>query len=795
MLKHYLSIAFRNLWKNKIFSFINISGLSVGLACCMLIFLYAKDEVSFDRFHKNTEKIYRITATMVEPTGNVFKTGNTGMMPGPNFKNQIPEIQDFVRVQSDRYTVKQNNQAYYQPALAVDENFFSVFSFPLLHGDPKTALSDPHNIVLSEKIAQKYFGNTNVVGKTLQLQIKDKFEPFVIAGITKNSPQNSSIQIEMLMPMKFRQLQYDDQEWVNFFLNTFLLIPPGSNIKAIETRMNQVFNKEAAVQLNQMKEKYDYNTKVIFGLQSLAQMHLSKDFKADNGLSRASNPMYSYILLGIALFILLIGCINFINLTIAQSLKRSKEIGIRKVVGGERGQLVFQFLGESFMLALIAFVLGLGLVQISLPFFNKLSDKELAFSYLLDWRLILIYIGLFLTTGLMAGFYPALVLSKFDPVETLYKRRFFTNKNYLFKGLTVFQFVLSTFLIIATITIYKQFDYLVNFDLGYNDKNVAVITTGQMNRPKLELFRNELLKNPSIQMVSADQGGTWETRAHINGEHDAEFDFKIIDGNYFPLLKIPVVKGRNFSNQFSSDTAQGAMVNESFVKMAGWKDPIGQVVDFFYNNKKYYVIGVVKDYHYADLNQKIGPQVFLAHPSYPYRDVYAKLSGQNTAEAMNYISTAFKKVFPFQPYSYSFKEESNEKQYASEQKWKQVISFGALLTIFISCIGLLGLAVLSGEKRTKEIGIRKVLGASVASIAQKLSADFLKLVLIASIIAIPVAWYTMNHWLQNYPYRISINGWMMLVAILFILAIALFTVGIQSVKAAMANPVKNLRTE
>lgn len=405
-------------------------------------------------------------------------------------------------------------------------------------------------------------------------------------------------------------------------------------------------------------------------------------------------------------------------------MKRAKEIGIRKVVGGQRKQLIAQFLGETFILTLIAFLFAILLVKLVLPFFNELANKSLAISYLFDIKLVLGYIALFLLTGLLAGFYPALVLSGFNPVQTLYGRFRLSGKNYLAKGLVVFQFTLATFLIVATMIIYSQFNYLTNFDLGYNDENVAIVNTGHIDREKLDVFKNELLNDPSIESVTADQGGRQGTIAHINDGKEINFDFKHVDENYFPLFKIPVVTGRNFSKDFVSDTAEAAVINQTFAKTAGWKDPVGKQINFFYLNKKYRVVGVIRDYHYLSLSEKIGPQLFTMNPRYKYGDVFIKIKPGNTSASLRHIEKTFKSVFPARPYQYNFKDAQNTAQYEREAKWKQIITFGAILTIFISCIGLFGLATLSAEKRTKEIGIRKVLGASVAVIAGKLSADF-----------------------------------------------------------------------
>ncbi len=795
MFRNYFITAVRNLSRNKIFSLINLLGLSVGLACCMLILLYGKDEVSYDRFHRNGQQIYRITSILTKPDGSRNTMGITGMVPGPVFNRSIPEIKTFVRLQEDGFAVKKGTEVFQQQTQMVDSTFFSVFSFPLIAGDARTALNDPYSVVLTEETAKKYFGDKPALGQTLELKTDSTFQPFTVTGIAKAAPQNSSIKFGMLLPMSFRRIQGEDKEWLNFFLNTFVVLPPKADLKRIEAKMKQVYEKESATQIKEAQQRFNFNEQITYGLQPLTDMHLSTDFRAENGLSGASKPIYSYILSGIALFIFLIACINFINLTVARSLKRAKEIGIRKVMGSQRRQLVLQFLGESFIVSFFAFLLALGIASLLLPFFNHLANKELSFSYLFDTKLVAGFIGMFLLTGLLAGIYPSLVLSSFNPVETLYGKFRFGGRNLLAKGLVVLQFALATFLIIATIVIYSQFNYLINFDLGYNDKNVAVVNTSTFSRDKLPMIKEQLLQNPAVEAVAADQGGRWGTHAHINGEQDAMFDMKIIDENYLPLLQIPMVKGRNFSKDLASDTSEGALVNESFVKMAGWKAPVGEVINFFYNNKKYRVIGVVKDYHFTALNEKIGPQVFLANPQYPMRAVYIKVRNDKSAEVLPFLQKTFRQLFPFQPYEYRFKAEENASQYEAEQKWKQIITFGAALTIFISCIGLFGLSLLAAEKRTKEIGIRKVLGASIATITRTLSLSFLKLVLLAAIIAIPAAVWLANKWLENYPYRVTLSWWMFSAATALILVVALLTIGYQSVKAAMANPVKNLRTE
>ena len=795
MFKNYFKTAVRNLLRNKVYSFINIAGLSLGLACCLLIFLYSKDEVSYDRFHKNKENIYRIVADITNPQGKTDKYSSTGMMPGPEFKRQIPEIENYVRLKGTDYTVKTGNGVFDQEALSVDDNFFSVFSFPLIQGDAKTALKNIHSLVLSEEEAEKYFGDKNAVGRTLDLKLNDTFRTFIVSAVTRRSALNSSIKIKMLVPINADRNLITDNGWLNFYLNNFITLKPGADKKIVEEKMAKAYNNAAAGQIKQAAETFGYKDKVRYGLQPMLDLHLSTDYVADNGLEYSGKPIYSYILIGIALFILVIACINFVNLTVARSLKRAKEIGIRKVVGGQRRQLIIQFLSESFILCFLAFGLAILLVQLALPFFNTLSNKALSFSYLLDIKLIAGFAAIFLVTGLLAGFYPAIVLSGFNPVESLYGVRQSGGKNYLAKGLVVLQFTLALVLIIATITIYSQFNYLMHYDLGYNDKNVVALNAEYIDRQNLELLKTELLKNPSVKNVSADQGGRQGTLAHINGDHEIGFDIKNIDENYLPLFEIPVVKGRNFSKDIITDSAHSVLVNETFVKEAGWKEPIGKLVDFWYRNKKYTVVGVVKDYNFVSLKDKITPQLFTMNPQYSFRDIFIKLKSGNTADSKNYIEKTFRKLFPFKVYQYSFKDEKNAEQYYDEAKWKQIISFGAVLTIFISCIGLFGLSTLSAERRKKEIGIRKVLGSTVEAIVIKLSNDFLKLIIISAIIASPIAWWAMQNWLENYPYRISLNIWIFAASCLLVVLIALATVGFQAVKAAIGNPVDSLRTE
>jgi putative ABC transport system permease protein len=794
MFRNYFKTAFRNLLRKRIYSFINIAGLSLGLASAMLIILYLKDEVSYDRFHANANHIYRIFEQATSPDGRVQKMGITGDIQGPLFTSKIPEIKSFVRVQGGYCDIKTGTEINPQPLLIVDSNFFSLFSFPLLGGSPKTALLQPNAVVISEDAAKKYFGSTAALGKTILIRTNDQFKPYNVTGVSKRCPQNSSLQFDLLLAKQVSaELEHGDQGWTSFFLNTYVLLDPNADIKKVETRMTKIFEEDAPELIKRMEQESHAKFNGSYMLQPFINIHLNNSIDRYD-ISRASNLTYSYILSCIAIFILLIACINFVNLTVASSLKRAKEIGVRKVIGGNRRQLIIQFLGESTILCLVAFLLAVVIVQLLLPVFNQLSNKALVLTYLMDAKLLTIYATLFIVTSLLAGFYPALILSGYNPVQILYNRFSLGGKNYLQKSLVVLQFTLAAFLINATLIIFSQFDFLTTENLGYDDSHLVLINKSSLSRNEAVLLKAELMKSPDIIGVAPKDGGYSFNEGKINGGTGIGVANVTIDESYIPLLKIPIVKGRNFSRDFPSDSSHSVIVNETFVKKAGWKDPIGQQFSFD-ENEKYQVIGVVKDYHFQPLNQEIVPEVFTMRPQSDYGIVYTKIKPNSETASLHYIETTFKKLFPLSPFSFVFKDQENLKNYAAEAKWKQIILFAAILTIFISCIGLFGLSVLSAEKRTKEIGVRKVMGASVSRVVTILSKDFLKLVSIALVIAMPLSWLAANKWLQNYPYRIALSWRMFALAGLLIIFIALATVSFQAIKAAIANPVKSLRTE
>lgn len=795
MFTNYLKTAFRNLTRNKIYAFINIAGLSLGLACVMLIMLYVKDEVSFDRFHKNAANIYRIVSKRKEN-----KISATGLLQGPRFTQNVPGIKSFVRVESRYKDIKTGTAVQSQNLLYVDSNFLSVFTFPLLSGDAATCLKDPHSIVLSENAAKTQFGTTGAVGKILMVKEDSIFIPYKITAVAKPCPQNSSIQFDILLPLTVPAADAGDtHNWFNNYLNTFVVLDEKANRQTVEKQMQAFYLADATQTLHEML-KNDGGDPAAFAmgtyyLQPYAGMHLSTDLPARNGLSNTGNPLYSYILSGIALFVLLIACINFVNLTIARSVRRAREVGIRKAAGGGRKQLIIQFLGESFLLCTIAFVFAIALAQFLLPLFNNLANKALSLSYLLDAKLIAAYTALCIITALAAGFYPALVLSAFNPVQTLYGRFRIAGKNYLQKSLVVLQFTLASFLIIASSIIYSQFRFLTNTDLGYDDNNLVVVHKEDgLTHAEAAVFKDELLRNPTIAGVSVKNAHEWGTGTKNAAAATVYFTNETVDENYLPLLKIPLTAGRNFSTAFPADLTQSVIVNESFVKASNWKHPLGETINILGNsNDTYQVIGVVKDHHFASLAKKIAPQLFTMKGS--YGAYYIKIKPNTATAALAWIQKTFQRFYPLSSYSYVFKNEENRRQYADVEKWKQIILAGALLTIFISCIGLFGLSVLAAEKRTKEIGIRKVLGASVQQIVSTLSTDFITLVVLALAMASPLAYMAAGKWLQNFPYRIQLSWRLFAPTAVLVMLLALFTISFQSIKAAIANPVKSLRTE
>lgn len=797
MLNNFLIIASRNLARNKVYSIINLSGLSLGLACAMLIFLFAKDEWSFDRFHKNVGLLYLIAIDVRYPDGgSENKMGVTGVLHGPEFKANLPEIESYTRLYKTFWDVVLQNEIQSQEVLLVDTNFFSTFDFPLLRGNPRTALSETNHVVLSEDMALRHFGTLDALDKTVIIQHGSEPKPYTVAGVARRCPQNSSIQFDLLFPLVIPAEHLVPDAWVNVSVNTFVKLRPHTNAAELANKMQQLFERESGEVMEKIRS-YGFTQTFYHELQSFADIHLSQEFVAEAGLSKGSNPVYSYILSGIAFFILVIACINFVNLTIARSVKRAKEIGIRKVVGSARKQLVFQFLGESMLLCFLAFLSALVLAQLLLPSFNYLVNKSLSLAYLLDATLVVGYLLLFLVTGFIAGFYPAVVLSGYQPVETLYHHFKLTGKNYLQKSLVVIQFTLATLMIIGTLVIHQQFEFLTSKDLGYQPEQVVSVPKRHLTPAEAKIFSAELMRHPEIEIASPF--GHSSMTAKINLDSMRNFACETIDENFLSLMGISLAEGRNFSHQFGSDSLKAVLVNETFVKMAGWKNPLGEeVLPHPFEGEKRIVVGVVRDYHFESLARPIEPQLFLPTPIEPYnswRQMLVKIKRGSEARALPYIEQTFKKLFPYTPYTYQFLDDINGQRYASEARWKRTVLFSSVVTILLSMMGLFGLSLLAAEKRFKEIGIRKVLGASVRRIVVALSAEFIVLIAISLVIAMPVSFYACQQWLEKYPYRIEMGVGLFALALTLVVAIGLATISYQSIKTALMNPVDAIRRE
>ncbi len=775
----------------------------------LLAVLYWKDERSFDSFHKNNPNLYRVTTTLVENKGaNAATIGGTGQVQGPAFKDGVPEVESYVRVLGgDIYSdVSAENKSLHLQPLFVDDNFFDAFTFHLLRGNPKTVLSDISSVVITESTAKKFFNSIDVVGKLLRMDADPSFEklgkPLIISGVVEDPPKNSSLQFDALFTFKFMHLSFEDENWLNAYLGTFVVLHPNADKHIVERKFNKIYAFHAKEQLAENFKTYglDHDPQISYGLQPISDIHLNPlqrtGGNAEGGINNGSSPVYSYMFMGIALFILLMAAINFINISIANSLKRAKEVGVRKIAGGSRWQIIMQFLNESAILCFIAFMLSLVLMNISLPLFNSLTGKQLLFSEALDAKLLVYFIMVLAAIILLTGFYPAYVLSNFKPSEVLYNKQKLSGRNLFGRSLVVVQFSLAVFLLIATIVYYGQMDYIRTKDLGYNPNQIirTAVYGDRDYRTVINFLKNELAKEPSFKMVSFGSDGRSEDM-QVNSRTFKGLN-KNIDENFLPALEIPLKAGRNLSPSFPTDTKDGAIVNEAFVKASGMPDPIGKEIKInrYYDSTMKTIRGVVKDFHFGSLREPIKPMVMYMS-EWPDGGIWVKFEKAKQKEAMAALEHIYKKAMPNAVYQYDFLDELNARQYLQEQRWQQAISVATTLSFIICCLGLFGLTHLSTNLRIKEIGIRKVLGASVSQIVGLLSGDFLKLVVIAFIIAAPIAWLVMNKWLQDFAYRVNIGPGVFIVAGLIAIVIALMAVSFQAIKAAIANPVKSLRTE
>ena len=794
MIKNYFKTAFRILWRHKAFSFINIMGLAVGMTACFLIFLYVRFETSYDNFHSKADRIYRVVSEVRTPSESIH-TGLTTTPVAINMKRDFPEVEEAVRLGRDELLVRKEAVKFQEKnSVFADSNFFKVFDFGLIEGDRNTALKEPMSIILSQTAAKKYFGNRNALGQHLLLT--GAAINSTVTGIMKDFPRNSQIKADMLVSMSSYKQIYGrpttDSEWTNHNYYTYVLLSPHADAKALEAKL------PAFQELHHGEEAKKLQMQDYLSLEPFRDVYLKS--KLDGFETGSIQNVYIFSI--IAIFILGIACINFINLTTARSAERAKEVGIRKVVGAVRFQLARQFVGESVIICIMAFVLAVLLTSTFLPLFNQIAGKEISeniFSHPGDIA------GLFVLSilvGFSAGTYPSFVLSSFKPVVVL-KGRFSSGTKGLIlrKGLVVFQFAISIVLIVGTLVVYTQLDYMRKQDLGFGkDQTMVIFTNFDKNK---DAFKQSLSAIPGVVsstfssgVPGGDHNSAYSRVENKKGEmQQTNLDGFFVDFDFIKQYDFKLVAGRSFSKTFGTDSTQAMILNEAATKLLGYSSPqeaIGRKFDQWGRQGK--IIGVLKDFHYESLQQTIKPFTMRVEP-YGFGTISIKLSSAKLPETIKAISNKWTQIIPNRPFEYNFLDQQFNQKYRAEDKFGNLFFNFAILAIFISCLGLLGLASYSTIQRTREIGVRKVLGASVSNIVNLLSVDFIKLVLIALVIAAPVGLFAMNKWLQDFAYHIHISWWVFVVAGSVSIVIAFLTISFQAIKAAFANPVKSLRTE
>jgi len=833
MLKSYLTIAIRNLIRNKTYTIINALGLAMGIAFCLLTFLFIRHEWTYDQFHKKSDHIYRVIAHIQDP-----RTGDDHvrvMMPeklGPLLEEDFPQIAHHVRLRDGKNgTLTYLDQTFEDHILFASEKFFQMFSFPLLHGDPKTALSDPNSVVLTQSIAKKYFGTENALGQEIVIEHsywKNKSQTFMVRGIAQNLPINSSIQFDVLMPysilppqkaMTFRMVngKMMMQE------ATGLMLYAGSNVTYVQLDdQKQVTNITNGFEAFLNTHSPNRNMHFDLQLQPLKDIHF--DQRAQMGLAPASNPIYSYILAGIALSVLLIACVNFINLSVARSTSRAREVGVRKVVGARRKQLMQQFWGESFLLAGLALIMGVALTEFFLPIFNGLTQTPLTLSYWSTPSVFIFLPCLFLFIGLISGIYPALILSGFDPISVLKNRLKLNAKSWTGRFLLVGQFAIAITLLIVTVLMSQQLDFLKEKDLGLNESQVVQISVDALrgNGTLSETFEQELERHPNIISITKsrlfsqdlDQGLTEEMLPLEDGT-GVRISTINIDHKFVSTLGLNILAGRNFSSELATDETHSVLVNEAFIQASQINEPLNAYVpiqrsimkdgfrikpDGTVENYKPIpirnpnIIGVVKNFHLRSLYHQVPPLVIFLNPTRSGRDFLIRIRPENISETLLFISEQWQSISST-PLEYTFLDESFDRLYRQVERWGTIVNYSALFALFVACLGILGLTALAITRRTKEIGIRKVLGASASHIIALLSKEFMALILIANIIAWPIAYHITQRWLQDFAYRIEITISVFILGGILTLAVALLTIGTLAFKAAQRNPINALRYE
>jgi len=773
MFRNYLKTALRVIQKHKAFSVINITGLGVGMACCVLILLWVQDELIYDRFHEDHEQLYRL---ILKHEGKWF-TGSPWAL-APTLKKDYEEVDMYTRYAQRSFVASYGERSFYETAAFVDPDFFEMFTFPLIEGNPQALFPTNNSAVITERTANKYFGKENAIGKALVI---DTDSEFTVTGIIKDVPSNSHMSFDILVPVKL----FGDER-----LNTWWL-ESNSYIKLKKNVHPDVFREK----ISGVIMKYDTRTQAenIAGIQPLARIHLY-DVRGGGGI------LYVYIFATIAVFILLIACINFMNLSTARGGNRAKEVGMRKVVGARRANVIKQFFGESILLSVIALCVACGLVFLLLPAFNNIAQKNLSLNPGNIASILIGLIGITLFTGFLSGSYPALFLSAFHPVKVIkgtYSKG--TQKPLLRRALVVFQFTVATVLIIGTVIVYKQLNYIRNKDLGFNRQQVLSLPMNDSIRANLDPFKNEILRHSSIvHVTSATSRPTnvgninpvyWEGRGPDQYE---TFKFVGMDFDYVKTFEMEIVDGRDFSREFQTDS-QNYIVNEEAVKFMKLENPVGKMFSIWEREGK--IIGIVKNFHSRSLRNEFEPLVLVLTRNWPHNFVFLRIRPVNISQTLKDLEGIWKKFAPNYPFNYSFLDEDFEALYQTDKRTGILFRYFTILAIFISCLGIFGLAAFTAEQRTKEIGVRKILGASTANIIGLISKEFIILLTLANVIAWPTAFALMDKMLSNYAYRTDMSFLIFLFAGVLAYTIALVTVSYQALKAARINPVNTLRYE
>ncbi|HET6252773.1 MAG TPA: ABC transporter permease [Puia sp.] len=814
MLRNYLKSAFRNLWKNKGFSAINILGLAIGLATCLLILIYVQDELSYDRWNVNADRIYRLDND-IRFGGNSVSLAVAPAPAGPAILRDYPEVEKEVRFrQNGGRLVKKDNQNIKEESVTLaDSTLFDVFTLPMIAGDPHTALKEAHTVVITERMAKKYFDATaatmpTVVGRTLM--INDSI-PYKVTGVIPDIPLNSHFHFDFFLSLtESEEAKRTDDAWLSGNFQTYLLLRKGADPAALNAKFDGMVRRYVGPLLQQavhvsLDDFKKSGNMCVFYLTPLLSIHLHSNKIAE--LDANGTIQYVYIFSAIAVFILLIACVNFMNLSTARSASRAREVGIRKVLGSMRGGLISQFLFESVLISLISLLLALGSAALLLPLFNGLSGKEMELSVFIRPWMWPAMVGLVLIVGVLAGSYPAFFLSAFQPIDVLKgKISGGMRTGWLRNTLVVFQFAISIFLLVGTAVIYRQIKYIHSRDLGFNRDQIMMINNTYALGSQARAFEQELKGMTGVEGTTM----TGYVPTGSNGNNDAIFlspDMDVkksistqvwpVDDRYIPVLGMKIIAGRNFSKDMLTDSS-AVVVNETAAQMMHGEKPVGAKLYEFENLqtrkiKEYHVIGVVRNFNFSSLRQVVTPM--MLYSGVDEGRISLRISGSHAHQLAGQIETLWRKMAPSQPFSYTFMDEEFNNLYLSEQRMGNISLSFSLLAIFIACLGLFGLTAYAAEQRTREIGIRKVLGATVIGIIRLLSRDFLLLVGLAMVIAFPLSWWAMHHWLEDFAYRITIGWEVFALAALLALGIAVLTVSFQAMKAALANPVTSLRSE